>query len=162
MKEEKRWEKAAERENARRESRAPLFVHAGLVPRTTAAEQKAKVERVQDDLARRLVAHDEQSRRKIDVMRADLRALVGDEAMTALDSRRKIYPKGLEYDLDILNGELAKATGRTNNEVFATYEERPRVAVERLRIEDPRSEAEREHAAELEASEEAAERTRVR
>lgn len=162
MKEEKRWEKAAERENARRAAKAPLFVYAGLVPRTTAAEQKAKVERVQDGLACRLAAHDEESRRKIDVMRADLRALVGDEAMAALDAKRKIYPKGLEYDLDVLNGELAKATGRTNNEVFASYQERPRVAEERLRVEDPRHEAEREHAAELEASEEAAERTMVR
>jgi hypothetical protein len=125
------------------------------VPHTTADAQEAKVARVQSELADRLAAHAEQSRRRIDVMRADLRVLVGDEAMADLDAKRRIYPKGLEYDLDILTGEIAKATGRTNGEVFDAYQPRPRVAEERVRVEeaDPGEDArERDDAAEREAA----------
>jgi hypothetical protein len=149
---DRRWERAAARENARRDARAPLLAHAGLVPHTTADAQEAKVARVQGELADRLASHAEQSRRKIDVMRADLRALVGDEAIAALDAKRRIYPKGLEYDLDILTGEIAKATGRTNGEVFEAYKPRPRVTEERVRVAVPGQDAAAsEHAAEIEA-----------
>jgi hypothetical protein len=151
---DRRWEKAAARENARRDARAPLLAHAGLVPHTTADAQEAKVARVQGELADRLASHAEQSRRKIDVMRADLRALVGDEAIAALDAKRRIYPKGLEYDLDILTGEIAKATGRTNGEVFDAYKPRPRVAEDRVRVADVghgEDARERDDAAEREA-----------
>jgi hypothetical protein len=74
--------------------------------------------------------------------------------IVALDAKRRIYPKGLEYDLDILTGEIAKATGRTNGEVFDAYQPRPRVAEERLRVEEAEhgeGAREREDAVEREA-----------
>lgn len=40
-----RWEKSADAENARRWKRAPLFVHAGLVPLATPEERQVIVER---------------------------------------------------------------------------------------------------------------------
>lgn len=131
---DRRWEKAAARENARRDARAPLLAHAGLVPHTTADAQQAKVERVQSEMAERFAAHDEQSRRKIDVMREDLRALIGDAGIAAFDARRKWWPKSPEYELDGLTEELAKATGRTPLDVFEAYKAKLRVA-EPVRVE---------------------------
>ncbi len=131
---DRRWEKAAARENARRDAKAPLFAAAGLVEHTTAAERKARVERIQDDQARRFAANDERSRRKIDIMRADLRTLIGDAGVAAFDVRRKWWPKSPEYELDGLTEELAKATGRTPLDVFEAYKAKLRVA-EPVRVE---------------------------
>jgi len=131
---DRRWEKAAERENARRDARAPLLAHAGLVPHTTADAQQAKVERVQSEMAERFAAHDERSRRQIDVMREDLRALIGDAGIAAFDVRRKWWPRTPEYELDGLTEELAKATGRTPLDVFEAYKAKLRVA-EPVRVE---------------------------
>lgn len=127
MTDDQRWKKAADRENARRDARAPLFAHAGLVPHTTADAQEAKVARVQGEMAERFAAHDEASRRRIDVMRQDLRALVGDGALAAFDVRRKWWPKSPEYELDGLTEEIAKATSRTPREVHESYKARLRV-----------------------------------
>jgi hypothetical protein len=48
-----RWEKSAERENARRRRDAPLFVAAGIVPLATPEEREAAHERGMADFAAR-------------------------------------------------------------------------------------------------------------
>jgi hypothetical protein len=101
------------------------------VPHTTADAQQAKVERVQSEMAERFAAHDERSRRQIDVMREDLRALIGDAGIAAFDVRRKWWPKSPEYGL---TEELAKVTGRTPFDVFEAYKATLRVA-EPVRVE---------------------------
>lgn len=136
MTDDRRWEKAAERENARRDAKAPLFAHAGLVPHTTADAVEAKVARVQSEMTERFAAHDEASRRKIDVMREDLRALAGDAALAAFDVRRTWWPKSPEYELDGLTEEIVKATGRTPGEVHESYKARLRVG-EPMRVAIP-------------------------
>lgn len=131
---DRRWEKAAERENARRDAKAPLLAYAGLVEHTTADAQRARVERIITAQAERFAAHNEQSRRKIDVMREDLRALIGDAGIAAFDVRRAWWPKSPDYELDGLTEELAKATGRTPLDVFEAYKAKLRVA-EPVRVE---------------------------
>lgn len=54
MNDKMRWEKAAYRENMRRVARDPLFAHAGLVPRTTAEEQQARVAKIVADQTARI------------------------------------------------------------------------------------------------------------
>jgi hypothetical protein len=123
-----RWEKSAARENARRDAKAPLFAHAGLVDHTSAAEQKERVERVLSDMDERFAAHEERARRRIDIMRADLLALTDAATVQAFDTKRKWWPRTPEYELDGLTEEIAKARGQTKEEAFEAYRERPRVA----------------------------------
>jgi hypothetical protein len=121
-----RWERAAARENARREAKAPLLAHAGLVEQTTAETVRRRAEAVTRADAERYAAHAERASRKIDQMRADLEA-IDPARLAALDANRHIYPRGHEYDLDILAEALALTTGKTRAEVFEHYEPRRRV-----------------------------------
>ena len=161
MKERDRWEKSAASENARRDARAPLFAHAGLVPHTTADEQQAKVERIQREFEERLAAHREQDLRKIDLMRQDLLALDGGaDALAKIEQQYKgRWAPPQEYMAGTLNETIARLTGRTPLEVFEHYKERQRVEIVRVRVavEDVRG---LEIAVEEQAEDEAAEAER--
>src|SRR5688572_32617302 len=81
-----RWEKSAARENARRAARAPLLAYAGLIPKITPAEQRAKVERQSTELERRLAECRARMELSAVRSRAEISAHVTPEALTALDA----------------------------------------------------------------------------
>jgi hypothetical protein len=82
----KRWERSAARENARRAAKAPLLFFAGLVPRITPAEQRAKVERQSADLSRRLAECRVRMERSAVSDRALIAAHVTPEVLAELDA----------------------------------------------------------------------------
>jgi len=84
-----RWELSAERENARRQKKAPLFFHAGLVPRATPEEREA---RFGDEFRARIEREDLERRQKEadaeDNAREQVRNLVTPEQFTELEEKR--------------------------------------------------------------------------
>ena len=82
-----RWQRSADRENARRDRKAPLFAWGGLVPHVTAAERQEAVEGRCAALFRQLAEGRAKSARLAVRYRADVGAVVSPEELAALDAR---------------------------------------------------------------------------
>lgn len=93
-----RWEKSADLENARRWNRAPLFVHAGLVPLATPAERQVVIER-----HRTLAEQGHEERQRAEAargveLREKVRALVSPEKFAELEAQRHFPNDAGFYD----------------------------------------------------------------
>src|SRR5690242_10847000 len=117
-----RWEMSAERENERRRKKAPLLVHAGLVPLATAEERR---EKFGDARARAEREHDERQRiedARGAELRDQVRTKVSPEKFAELQERRGMWPSDAAffgYILKELERDAAPATaplaGATQN-----------------------------------------------
>lgn len=107
-----RWEQSADRENDRRWKKAPLFVHAGIVPLATPEERQAKHERGAEAQKARL--EEAERRREADAVKAasvrlEVAALVPADDLARMDRSVQTYPQ--DYALPFWIEKLAKARG---------------------------------------------------
>jgi hypothetical protein len=95
-----RWERAAERENARRAASAPLLAAGGMLPVATADERELRWERIAAEAELRLRLSRERAERTGAMLRAEVAERVSPEALAALDARRAVLPRSAEYSAD--------------------------------------------------------------
>lgn len=103
-----RWERAADRQNARIARDNPLFVRAGIAPLTTAAGQQARVEKIVNDFDARIAAGEVKDVERAAELRAQVAALVSWRDLLELDVKRLNYPKTGIYAVEHWQGELAR------------------------------------------------------
>jgi len=103
-----RWQKSAERQNARLTARAPLLAHAGLVPVATAEGQQAKVEHAIGDFERRSAALAAEHEAQGALFKERVAALVTAKELAELERRRAWCPKSPAYSADFWGGKLKK------------------------------------------------------
>lgn len=107
-----RWEKSAERENARRWKKAPLFVYGGLVPLATPAERQEHIELIWKDGDRRREAQEQQDAARGQELREKVRARVTPEKFAELEVRYTTskFPSEAIF-FSHVNDELDRAEG---------------------------------------------------
>ena len=108
-----RWERAADRQNERLTRAQPLFVHAGSVPRTPAADQQARVEQITSDFDARIAAGDAENMKRAVAVRARVAARVSPAELERLDAHRLIYPRTAVYALEHWKEALARLDAPT-------------------------------------------------
>jgi hypothetical protein len=93
-----RWERQAERVNARNAAEAPLFVHAGLIEQVTAAQRRTQMRRSWAAQDAKMQATLAQFCRDIAHRISLLSAFLDPESLEALDEYRwRTYPPTAEY-----------------------------------------------------------------
>jgi hypothetical protein len=111
-----RWEKSADRENERRRKKAPLFVHAGVVPLATPEERQQRYER---GLETRLAGLREQEKQQAEkgakaaAVREEIARLVSPEELAEMDRVRGSYPSNHDYSVGFWAEKLAALRGET-------------------------------------------------
>ena len=103
-----RWEKAADRQNDRLTRDNPLFVHAGVVERTTAADQQARVQKIVDEFDARIAASDDVNVELAAELRAQVAERVSPAELERLDLKRLDYPRTGVYAVGHWQDELAR------------------------------------------------------
>lgn len=103
-----RWEESAKRQNERLAARDPLFAHAGLVPQTTAEEQRRKVEGNWARFEAEKAASDAAGHAEGERRRAWVAARIHPDELAELDRRRSWCPPDGAYSADFWGGEIKK------------------------------------------------------
>ncbi len=94
-----RWEKSADRENARRLAKAPLLVSMGVLPLVTAEERQTKHERRMAALEAQREEDQARLEAEVTAVRVELEAKLTAEELAHVDATRPSYPEGPSWDL---------------------------------------------------------------
>lgn len=106
-----RWEKSADRENERRRAKAPLFFHAGLVPKVTPEEREARFgPAFQGQIEREDLERIQRENERGGELRERVRAIVSAEKFAELEERTGRWLSVASYYGPILDELVRDAT----------------------------------------------------
>lgn len=94
-----RWEKSADRENARRLTKAPLLVAMGVTPLVTAEERQAKHEASMAAAEAQREQHRAKGEAEAAAVRVELEATLTPDELAHVDATRSALPTGHGWDV---------------------------------------------------------------